>query len=111
LSDNGRVFGSTTNALSIAPCNFSDVGVYACTAMNEWGARDSSPATLTVIAPCPGDANADTRIDMVDFAAVLKSWGDSYLPNPGGPGDANGDGVVDFGDILCVLANYGHPCQ
>jgi hypothetical protein len=56
-------------------------------------------------APCPADINGDGTVDVLDFLAVLASWG----PCPGCPADINGDGTVDVVDFLQLLEAWG-PC-
>jgi photosystem II stability/assembly factor-like uncharacterized protein len=52
---------------------------------------------------CPADFNDDATVDVVDFLALLGSWG----PCPGCPEDLNGDGLVDVVDFLALLAAWG----
>lgn len=65
---------------------------------------------LTLRAPqavCPGDANADGRVDFLDLNIVLSVYG---VSGPALQGDLNGDGVTDFLDLNFVLSAYGTSC-
>jgi hypothetical protein len=54
--------------------------------------------------PCPGDADCDGEVGVLDFLALLAAWG----PQPGlHPADFDGDGEVGVLDFLTLLANWG----
>jgi hypothetical protein len=55
----------------------------------------------------PGDINGDGVVDVVDFLAVLASWGPCPEPPDSCDADCNGDGAVNVNDFLTVLANWG----
>lgn len=58
------------------------------------------------VAPCPGDMNGDSAVDVDDLNEVLAAWGTS------GPlGDANNDLTVDVDDLNEVLSNWGGSCS
>jgi photosystem II stability/assembly factor-like uncharacterized protein len=52
---------------------------------------------------CPADFNNDGAVNVVDFLAMLGTWG----PCPGCREDLNGDGRVDVVDFLALLAAWG----
>lgn len=54
---------------------------------------------------CPGDTNADQRVDGIDLATVLTRWG---MPGAKFPqADCNDDGVIDGIDLAIVLTGWG----
>ena len=55
---------------------------------------------------CPGDANKDNSVDVLDLLEVISSFGTS---NPNG--DVNADGNVDVLDLLEVIGNFGQTCN
>jgi len=58
--------------------------------------------------PAPGDLNEDGAVDIVDFLALLGSWGPCPAPCP--PhcfGDVDTDCIVGINDLLALLANWG----
>lgn len=54
------------------------------------------------VCECPGDRNADRRVDGVDLAIILTNWGTS---NP--LADVDRDGVVTGSDLAVVLGGWG----
>lgn len=56
---------------------------------------------------CPGDANVDLRVDMLDLNIVLGEFG---MAGPGLHGDVTRDGRVDFRDLVGVLGLFGSSC-
>ncbi len=59
---------------------------------------------------CPGDADRDGVVGMLDMVAVLVAWGE--CPDYPDPCDADldGDGSVDVYDLMEVLANWMAVC-
>jgi len=56
----------------------------------------------TGVPACPSaDLNGDCRVDGLDLAILLGSWGAR------GPADINGDGIVDSVDLAILLAEWG----
>ena len=55
--------------------------------------------------PCPGDVDADGTVGILDFLALLASWG----PCAGCAADLDDDGIVGIVDFLALLAAWG-PC-
>ncbi len=54
---------------------------------------------------CPGDTNADQRVDSIDLATVLTRWG---MPGKKFPQtDCNDDGAIDSSDLAIVLSGWG----
>lgn len=56
---------------------------------------------------CPGDANVDLRVDLLDLNLVLSEFG---AVGAGLHGDITRDGRVDFLDLVGVLGFFGSPC-
>jgi hypothetical protein len=54
--------------------------------------------------PCPGDADCDGEVGVLDFLALLAAWGPQAGPHPA---DFDGDGEVGVIDFLAQLANWG----
>lgn len=54
---------------------------------------------------CPGDANGDGVVDLLDLNAVLFGFGTA-----GPSGDVNHDGSVDLADLNETLFNFGTTC-
>jgi hypothetical protein len=59
--------------------------------------------STAVVAPQPGDANGDGRVDFADLLILAQNYG-----KPGGwsAGDFNADGAVGFDDLLILAQNY-----
>ena len=53
-----------------------------------------------------GDSNLDGEVGILDFLAVLATWGTCSDPM-NCPSDADGNGSVGIEDFLIVLANWG----
>lgn len=67
-------------------------------------------ADAALITPsCPGDTNADLRVDFADLNNVLSGFGQQGPP-AFAPGDLNADGRVDFFDLNQVLSSFGAVC-
>ena len=58
------------------------------------------------IAPCPGDLNADRRLDGADIGILLDQWGPASLVSVA---DINRDGIVNGADLGLLLTYWG-PC-
>jgi hypothetical protein len=59
-------------------------------------------ATLQGAPACPGDANGDGVVDVLDLVVVILAW------NTADPdADINLDGVVDVQDMVLVILNWG----
>ncbi len=58
------------------------------------------------VAPCPGDMNGDSTVDVDDLNEVLSNWGTT-----GPQGDANNDLTVNVDDLNEVLSNWGNTCS
>jgi hypothetical protein len=60
-------------------------------------------------APCPGDLNGDSTVDLSDLAQLLANYGvtsgAAYED-----GDLDGDGDVDLADLAILLGLYGTVC-
>jgi hypothetical protein len=61
---------------------------------------------LTIVAPVPGDLNADGSIGTADLLVLLAAWGPASAP-PQLAADLNGDGVVSTPDLLALLTEWG----
>jgi hypothetical protein len=70
----------------------------------------ATPGTSECAPPtsCPGDANADGRIDGADLSVLLGQFGAGV---PAGSGsDFNGDGAVNGADLSVLLGRFGGAC-
>ena len=56
---------------------------------------------------CPGDANGDLVVNLVDFTDLLVNYG-ATGPNPA---DFNNDEIVNLADFMVLLVNYGTSCE
>lgn len=65
-------------------------------------------ASTPIIAPCPGDANGDRRVDAADLSVLLSQFGQFVVPCTGA--DFNCDGIVNAADLSVLLANFGAIC-
>ena len=68
----------------------------------------ATPPTLQPA--CPGDTNADDRVDVNDLLTVIANLG-LGTPNGAVDGDVDGSGAVDVGDLLAVVADLGKACD
>ena len=57
------------------------------------------------VAPLPGDANGDGRVDVNDLTIVLTNFGQTGMT--WSQGEFTGGGTVDINDLTIVLANHG----
>lgn len=71
-------------------------------------ATDRPALTITYSPPCPGDINADGRVNTADLTQLLGNFGHAVTPNTGG--DINGDGFVNTADLTALLGNFGRVC-
>ena len=60
----------------------------------------------SIAAECPGDANSDSSVDVLDLLSVIGSFGTN-----GSEGDVNSDGSIDVLDLLEVIGNFGQTCD
>ncbi len=62
---------------------------------------------LTIVAPEPGDFDANGSVGIGDLLVLLASWGP--CPDPPGlcPSDLDGSGAVGINDLLTLLGNWG----
>ena len=113
LSDDARISGSTSSALTITPAQLSDAGSYDVVVSDLSGLCSviSDPATVTVNTggtTCPEDLNGDGVIDLQDLSVLLNNFG-STGASPG-DGDIDGDGDVDLTDLSALLNAFGTSC-
>jgi hypothetical protein len=95
--DNGKgtnTFKATTDYMVVMTKYLSMNGV--CVAWDN--------VSLSVTAP--GDANADSKVDVGDLGILAANYGMTEGAT-WGLGDFNGDGKVDVGDLGILAANYG----
>ncbi len=65
---------------------------------------------------CPGDANADGAVDLLDLLAFTSAWSEflGQAVTAGSPGDYNSNGAIDLLDLLAFnadwSANLGTSC-
>ena len=59
--------------------------------------------------PCPGNADANMRVDLMDVISVASHWTADYGIATG-PGDANADGQVNHDDNFAVILNWLREC-
>lgn len=109
LNQNGQVL-TTVNAAGLGePETLNDFslvegGTYYIRVRSTGGGQSSTPIQeyrlrVTVsIGAVPGDLNGDGRVNGVDLAILLASWGGS------GPADFTGDGVINGADLGTLLA-------
>ena len=69
LADNGRIFGSSSNLLSIGSAALSDAGAYQVVITNGFGSATSATAMLTIVAPPRLGATEQTG------ATLTFTWG------------------------------------
>lgn len=60
--------------------------------------------STAIVAPQPGDADSDGRVDFADLLTLAQHYGNE---GSWSTGDFNGDGRVDFADLLLLAQNYG----
>ncbi len=76
--------------------------------LNYDGLVDAADAALILLS-CPGDSNADLKVDFLDLNNVLSFFGQSGTP-AFAPGDLNADGRVDFIDLNQALSYFAVVC-
>jgi len=113
LSDDARISGSTTSALTITPAQLADAGSYDVVVSDLSGlcSVTSNPAIVTVNTggtTCPEDLNGDGNIDLQDLSVLLNNFG-STNATPA-DGDIDGDGDVDLTDLSSLLNAFGTTC-
>lgn len=108
VSNGVYVSGATTPTLRLSITFPDNAGQYELVVHDACGEHTSDRALLSILPnPCPGDANADGAVNMIDLNLVLFQFGQG-----GGaiPGDVTLDGRVDFIDLNLVLTNFGWVC-
>ena len=75
LVDDGRIMGSQSSTLTIAPATLTDAGNYDVQITNNCGSTYSAVAQVTVSPTCPTDTNGDGIINTIDLAALLSKFG------------------------------------
>jgi hypothetical protein len=53
-------------------------------------------------APCPGDVDGNSQVNVNDLLAIISDWG-----QPGNGTDIDGSGSVDVNDLLVVISAWG----
>ena len=106
----GQTLYSAVDVAAFSWTQFSfTVVATATTSTLEFAARDDPGYfyldNVSVMAPVPGDANNDGKVDINDLTIVLTNFGRSGLTWP--QGDFNSDGRVDVNDLTIVLSNFG----
>ena len=78
--------GKTSSTLTLAPVQFSDAGVYTCTAYNAGGTAESAAATLTVepapVGPFSRILNASVRTTLATAQTLIVGYTLSNGPKP-----------------------------
>ena len=98
LTDDGRIAGTTTDTLTINPCELTDTGLYDVVIANECGEVTSVAAALTVV--IPGDLDYDTDVDFDDYQVFRAAFGRCA-------GDASFNPLTDYdGDGCTTLVDY-----
>ena len=64
-----------------------------------------TPQPYSQLAPLPGDANLDGRVDINDLTIVLSNFGQTGMA--WNEGEFTGDGTVDINDLTIVLSSFG----
>ena len=75
---------------------------FALAALGVYGIAKAAPQT------CPGDANGDNHVDILDLSLTV-----SHLYMGTAPytyGDVNGDSIVTMADLQLESDNYGRMC-
>lgn len=107
LLDDGRITGTTSSSLHIAPAMFSDTGAYDVVVTNACGTATSDPAAVYTICGGPpnGDMNADLIVDGRDVSGLVSVM---FSQDPDYPaichGDFTQDGSVDVADVPYFVA-------
>lgn len=57
---------------------------------------------------CPGDANGDNRVSIMDFSLAVGNFGKAVEPGTGG--DVTRNGFVTILDFAMIGQNYGKIC-
>lgn len=109
-----QTLASPTNAtpatLTIANFKPSDAGTFTAVFTGDCGGATSTPAIVTLSAPCEGDFNSDGQVDNADFVSFVEAYVlfdclDPAMP-PGCPADLNGDELVDNLDFSLFVDAY-----
>lgn len=89
----------------IAISDLNNDGLADVLAVSQTTAQGRVLNNQTQVVPCPGDADADLRVDLNDLNLVL-----SYFGTTDARADTNGDGIVDLTDLNLVLTHFGSVC-
>lgn len=82
--------------------NFDRAGGFVSSRLGAIIGCGAAPST------CPGDINADARVDMLDLNLLLNRYG---IGCSGDPADFNADARVDFLDLNALLSRFGVMCS
>ena len=106
LDDNApHLSGAHSPSLMIHNASTADEGDYQVVVAGNCGSETSSPATLDVLPPCPGDFNHDGNVTVNDILVFLAAWF-GHAP----AADVNGDGSITVQDIFDFLAAWFAGC-
>lgn len=75
---------------------------FALAALGIYGIAKAAPQT------CPGDANGDNVVNILDLSLTVSNIGKGTAPYA--YGDVNGDSIVTQADLDLEAANYGRTC-
>ena len=64
---------------------------------------DSECNDSSCSAPCAGDVDGDSMVDVTDLLAVISAWG----PCSGCDADVDGSGTIDVTDLLAIISAWG----
>lgn len=101
MTDNGRIFGSSTSSLTLTSVSAADAGSYRLVAANAAGSVASSSATLTVLDPyvAPSITTQPVAQSVTEGATVTFTASASGNPAPTYQWRKNGVDLADGGNV------------
>lgn len=65
------------------------------------GGGGGGTRTVQVTQTATSDTNGDSKVDVLDFVALMSGWGTKNTNS-----DINKDGIVDIQDFVTLMANW-----
>ena len=76
----------------------------------KWAAAVGAPIRFTIIAPIPGDATLDCRVNILDLIFIRNKLNRDVTTGDNRLADVNNDGAINILDLIYVRNRLGNTC-